>query len=282
MRPVELLRRIDGRVVPPLAAALHRLRRGAGRLRTPLIVGAAGGAVLLVVAVWGGQRSPLGDDTVGEVARVGVGQGQSIPGYVETSHRELAALAAATPPASAAYALVTLSAYLAPDRVAPIVAGVAVSAVYARVPLPDTQTEIVRIDAFRVPEDVRAGMDLVALRKDDETQDYLELSAKLTGDDERERRLRTVYDSGARVAASEAEAYRRHCSCVYAIVVRATPAALVRVAERAGVRVLDAAPEVRRLDRAVFLPPLPEQSEAVRPPDDTALSRPDDSDSANP
>jgi hypothetical protein len=166
--------------------------------------------------------------------------------------------------------LITLAAYLAPDRLAPAVAGLSVSAVYARVPLPRTQTEIVRIDAFRVPEDVWAGMDQVAVRKDGEALDYRGLSAKLTGGGPRERRLRAVYDDGARVAEAEAEAYRRRCSCVYAVIVRAEPAALARVARRSEVRVVDAAPEVRRLDRAVFLPPLPEQTERAHPPADLA------------
>jgi hypothetical protein len=155
-----------------------------------------------------------------------------------------------------------------------VVAGVGVSGVYARVPLPHTQTEIIRIDAFRVPEDVLAGMDRVALRKDGEARDYRDLSAKLTGGGAQERELRTRYDSGALVAEAEAEAYRRRCSCVYAAIVRATPAALARLAARQEVRVVDAAPEVLRLDRAVFLPPLPEQTEVVRPTADASLPGP--------
>jgi hypothetical protein len=271
VRAVDLLRRVDGHAVPPIGEGLHRLRRGASRLRTPLLAVAAGTGALLA-AVWAaGDRSPVGDPSVDDVVRVGVSQGQSIPAYVEDSGRELGRLAAATPPAGETYALVTLTAYLAPDRVAPVVAGVAVSAVYARVPLPRTHTGIVRIDAFRVPEDVLAGMDQVALRKDGEALDYRDLSAKLTGRGEQERQLRAVYDGGARVAEAEAEAYRRRCSCVYAAIVRATPAVLAELARRPGVRAVDAAPEVRRLDRAIFLPPLPEQAGVARPPADASL-----------
>ena len=266
----DLLRRVDGRAVPPLGEALHRLRRGAARFRTPLI-GLLAVVVALLVAVWGGDGPPVGDDTVGDVVRIGVPQGQSIPGYVAASHAELASLAAASPPVGETYALVTLTAYLAPDRVTPVVAGIAVSAVYVRLPLPRTQTEIIRIDAFRVPEDVLAGMDNVALRKDGEALDYRALSAKLTGDGPQERDLRAVYDNGARVAEAEAEAYRQRCSCVYAVIVRATPAALARLARRPGVRVVDPAPQVRRLDRAVFLPPLPEQADVARPPENASL-----------
>jgi hypothetical protein len=111
----------------------------------------------------------------------------------------------------------------------------------------------------------------VALRKDGEALDYRDLSAKLTGRGEQERQLRAVYDGGARVAEAEAEAYRRRCSCVYAAIVRATPAVLAELARRPGVRAVDAAPEVRRLDRAIFLPPLPEQAGVARPPADASL-----------
>jgi hypothetical protein len=267
----DLLRRIDRRVLPPLAEAIDRLGRGARRLRLMLLALLAAGAALAVAAVVTGGRPPVGDPTVGDVVRVGVAQGQSIPDYLDATGRELRAMLTASPPADQVYALVTLSAYLAPDRVTPVVGGLAVSAVYARVPLPEIQTEIVRIDAFRVPEDVIAGMAQVAVRKDGEALDYRDLLGKLTGPDAQERDLRAVYASGARVAEAAAEAYRRQCSCVYAVIVRAEPAALARLASRAEVRGVDPAPEVRRLDRAVFLPPLPEQIDMARSPADKVL-----------
>jgi hypothetical protein len=264
VRAGDLLRRVDGHAVPPMGAGLHRIRRRSNRLRVPLL--ALAGAAALAAAWWAaGDRGPAGAPRPEDLARVGVSPGQSIPGYVRDSRLELDRLAAAAPPAGETYALVTLTAYLAPDRVAPVVTGVAVSMVYAKVPLPGTQTEIVRIDAFRVPEDVLAGMDQVALRKEGEALDYRDLSAKLTGRGTQERQLRAAYDGGARAAEAEAVAYRRRCSCVYAAIVRATPAELADLARRPGVRAVDAAPEVRRLDRAVFLPPLPEQSEVARP-----------------
>jgi len=74
-----------------------------------------------------------------------------------------------------------------------------------------------------------------------------------------------------RVAQAEAEAYRQQCSCVYALIVRAAPAELAKLAERPEVRAVDPAPEARRLDRTVFLPPLPEQVGAARPPRDDSL-----------
>lgn len=278
MRTGDLLRRLDSRLLPPLASAMSRL--GQGRLRMRVLTTAAllcTGAVLLT-AVWAADRgTPAGDPTVGEVVRVGVVEGQSIPGYVASSRQELAELVAAPQATADTYALVTLTEYLAPQRLAPVFEDVTVAQVLARVPLEETQTQIVHIPAVRVPEDVVAGMAQVAERKEKEAVEYQALSGKLTGDSERERELRLVYDSGAAVAIAEATAYRASCSCVYAAVIRATPAGLERIAARPEVRAVDPAPEVRRIDRAVFLPPLPEQDDVVRPPVDSALPTPDPS-----
>lgn len=136
-------------------------------------------------------------------------------------------------------------------------------------PLPGRQTEIVRIPALRVPDDVVAGMEEVAARKDTEAADYQARAAAVDGDGVGERELRERYVSGAEVATAEAAAYRTGCACVYAAVVRAAPQVLRGVAARPDVRAVDPAPEVYRLDRTVFTPPLPEQRDVVRPPADT-------------
>ncbi|MFD0593579.1 hypothetical protein ACFQZ4_14505 [Catellatospora coxensis] len=177
------------------------------------------------------------------------------------------------------YALVSLKAYLAPERLTPVLGGVSVVEVYARVPLAKTQTASVRIPAFKIPEDVVAGMKQVAVRKDADAADFQGLAGKLTTADAEEERLRDTYLGGSAVAEAEAEAYRTGCTCVYAAVVRATPAALDQIASRPEVRAVDPAPEVRRLDRAVFLPPLPEQVGQLDP---SASATPAASPSASP
>ncbi|MEV1289655.1 hypothetical protein [Micromonospora sp. NPDC049679] len=274
MRVGELLRRLDGRLLPPLARGMALLGQGQVRPRVLTVAAMLSATAVLVTAVWAADRSPVGDHAAGDVVRVGVIDGQSIPGYVQSSRGKLDALLAAPPsgPASTeTYALVTFSAYLAPGRLPPVLTGLSVSEVFSRVPLPQTQTQIVHIPAFRIPGDVTAGMAEVAARKEAEARDYQERGAALTGVDAQERELRQLYDSGARVALAEATAYRSHCSCVYAAVVRAAPALLDQVARRPEVRAVDPAPEVTRLERAVFLPPLPEQQDVVRPPADTDL-----------
>ncbi|WP_435151816.1 hypothetical protein [Micromonospora aurantiaca (nom. illeg.)] len=216
--------------------------------------------VVLVVAVAQRRDGPVSDRTVGEVTRVGVTDGASIPAYLRAAGDELARLDAPD-----GYALVSFDGYLTPARAAAALDGTRVSAVVTRVPLPGRQTEIVRIAALRLPQDVVAGMAGVATRKDREAADYRSRAAATTADPD----LRRVYDSGAEVAAREAEAYRTGCACVYAAVVSAAPDALRALTGRPGVRAVDPAPEVRRLDRTVFTPPLPEQRDVVRPPADT-------------
>ncbi|WBB80033.1 hypothetical protein O7606_01115 [Micromonospora sp. WMMD882] len=269
MRTGELLRRLDQRLLPPLARALTG--RSDARPRALAWVAFASVGAVLFTAVWTTGRPPAGDRTVGEVTRVGVGDGDSIPGYLRAADDELAALPDPAPSGAATWALVSLAEYLPPARLAPVLGDIGVSAVFGRVPLPGRQTEIVRIPALRVPDDVVAGMTELAVRKDREAADYRARGAELAGGDPQARELREWYDSSARVAAAEAAAYRAGCSCVYAAVVRAEPAKLRSVAGRPGVRAVDPAPEVRRLDRTVFTPPLPEQRDEARPPADTEL-----------
>lgn len=227
-------------------------------------------AAVLLAAAWTGRREPVVDRTVGEVTRVGVTAGDPIPDYLRAAAAELAGLADPAPPAPGSYALVSFSAYLTPQRAAGALGGLPVSAVVARVPLPGRQTEIVRIAALRLPGDVVAGMTQVAERKDREAADHRARAAAPAAAADPE--LRRVYETGAQVSAAEAAAYRTACACVYAALVRAPAARLRALATRPGVRVVDPAPELVRLDRAVLTPPLPEQRDVARPPADDGLT----------
>ncbi|RKN18807.1 hypothetical protein D7147_15390 [Micromonospora musae] len=268
MRAGDLLRQIDQRLLPLLSQAVARLGETSARSRVLAGTALLSVTAVLLTAVWAADDRPVGDPTVGEVTRVGVVDGDSVPGYLRAAAADLATLAEpAATPADGTYALVSLDSYLAPQGLDAVLGDVSVAAVFGRVPLPGRQTEIVRIPAQRVPEDVIAAMAEVAARKDREAADYRARVAATTGDAE----LRQLYASGAEVADAEAAAYRAGCACVYAAVVRAQPATLRAVASRRAVRAVDPAPEVHRLDRTVFTPPLPEQRDVVRPPADAAL-----------
>lgn len=252
------LHRLDQRLLPPIGNVLARLVRGAQRLR---VFAAVVGVIAVAATLLAVHRSDAvrGDDpSLGDVLRVGVAEGASIPAYVQAGRDELAALPGDAP----VWALVSFTAYLAPDRLAPVLADAPVSSVFARVPLPRTQTELARLTVRRLPDDVVAAMDVTAGRKTEEARHYRDLLARADG---ARSDLRDVYLSGATVADQEAAAYREHCSCVYAAVVHAAPAALRAVAARPETRVVDPITDLRRLDRTVFLPPLPEQTTVAAP-----------------
>lgn len=284
MRPQRVLRHLDQVVVPRLARGFARVARGRLRLRLLTGVALCGVTGALLTVVWTAHRGTTAEaeTAVGETVRVGVVQGQSVPLYARQARSELATLLkrpAASPVET--YALVSLKAYLAPERLTPVLGGVSVVEVYARVPLKEASTQSVRFPAFKIPDDVVTGMRKVAQRRAADAADFRDLAGKLRTADAAEDRLRDTYLADSGVAEAEAEAYRAACTCVYAAVVRATPAALDQIAARPEVRAVDPAPEVRRLDRAVFLPPLPEQVGQAGP-SATPSARPSASPSAQP
>lgn len=279
MKGQRFLRHLDEVVVPRLARGFARMsgkgRSPRWRLHLLTALGLAATTATLVTVAFATHSGEPGrrQSNPGATVHVGVSQGQSIPGYVSRSHDELVRLVnQGTGTPAEVYALVSLKAYLAPERLTPVVGGVSVAEVYARVPLAQAQTQIVRIPAYRIPDDVVTGMRQVAARKEADVDDFRRLAGKLSQLNPAEDQLRTTYLDEATVAAQEANAYRNGCTCVYAVVVRATPAALEQIGARPEVRAVDPAPEVLRLDQAVFLAPLPEQSDTVRPSPTTVAS----------
>ncbi|GAA3296086.1 MULTISPECIES: hypothetical protein [Dactylosporangium] len=251
------LQQLDQRLLPPVGNVLARIFRGAQRLRVFTVVVGVVAVTATLLAVHRNER-PRSDPSLGDVLRVGVAEGASIPGYIQAGKDELGALPGDAP----VYALVSFTAYLGPERLTPVLADVSVSSVFARVPLPGTQTELVRLGAYRLPDDVILAMDETAQRKTEEAQHYRDLLGRNDGIPDDNRQL---YLSGSIVADQEATAYREHCSCVYAAVVYASPVALRAVAARPETRVVDPITELQRLDRTVFMPPLPEQTTVAEP-----------------
>jgi hypothetical protein len=225
-----------------VSAAWVRLARGARHPTARAVVATVGVVTLTVVALWWSRSEPPAPSGSTDAVRVGVASGGSIEDYVRDSRRRLAAHGGA-----AAYALASFDAYLPPERLTDLLAGVEVAEVIVRVPVPDAQTEIVRLPVQRLPADLYAGLDRVAERKEAEAR-------------------RDADPEGARISAAEAAVMRARGACVYAAVVRALPDGLAVLATRPGLRTVDPAPGVRDLAHAVFLPPLPEQSDFARPP----------------
>ncbi|MGH3736870.1 MAG: hypothetical protein ACRDT6_14865 [Micromonosporaceae bacterium] len=260
----ELLRQLDATVLPPLSRALSWFLRGAVRRRLLLSGGVIAAFALLMASVWAARQPPTSPTPVGHLVRVGVSDGQSVSSYAAESEKELADLAhTGTGPA---YALVSFTAYLAPDRFGAVLRDVEVHRGHARAPLPGVATDVVEITIRTMPGDLRTGMAGVAEDKAALAEAYRRDAAKLTGSSEVERSQRESYQTKADNAAAEAAAYQSMCSCLYAAVVRGTPSALDRLGQAAGVRTVDPAPEVRALDRAVFVPPIPEDPDNSEPP----------------
>ena len=234
--------------------------RGGSAVRTALALAAVSAGVVLLGALWVSRHEGVPADDPSDVVRVGVVQGQSVPGYVRSARTELAAMTdPSAPTAGDTWALVSLDGYVPPGRLAGLFDGAAVAQVYARVPLAGVRSQVVRIPVYRLPADVLTGMLDAALLRDREQAEYLQLARRLRGDGASQERARRAYETAAGAAGAEATAYRSGCSCVFAAVVRAAPGVLRGVSDRPGVRVVDPAPEVRRLDRTEFRPPLPEQ-----------------------
>ncbi|HEX5199505.1 hypothetical protein ACFQS1_04585 [Paractinoplanes rhizophilus] len=238
---------------------------GAVLLRAAIGLAVVSAFALLLAALWVSQRDdPPPDSPLGDLVRVGVVQGQSVPGYLRNSRAELSALTGPSAPAAGdTWALVSLDKYVTPGALPALFEAAAVGEVYARVPLAGKHTQVVRIPVLRLPADVMSGMLDAALQRDQEKAEYLQLGRRLIGDDANVARARRAYESAAAQAGAEADAYRSGCACVFAAVIRAAPAGLQAVAERPGVRAVDPAPEVRQLDHAEFRPLLPEQDGTI-------------------
>jgi hypothetical protein len=231
-------------------------------------------AVLGVVAVVGtavvtSRDAPPPDDTVGDVVRVGAAEGDRVTLYADRARAELGALV--TNSTAETYALVSLRGYATPAGVVPLLSDVETTRVFVRLPLPQVQTAIESFGVRTPAVDIPVALRRIADERETGAAQDEQTAARLSAGDAQERALRDFYTGSARLDRAEAAAYRKGCACVYAVVVRATPVRLVQLARRAGVRVVDPAPEIRRLDRTVFLPLLPEQTTVVAPPPDRSL-----------
>jgi hypothetical protein len=237
---------------------------GAATVRAGIALAVLAVAVLLLGFLWASGRDAPPVDDPNDVVRIGVVQGQSVAGYLRSSRAELAALTdPSAPTAGYTWALVSLDDYVPPGSLPTLLAGTAVAEVYTRVPLAAAHTQVVRIPVYRLPADAISGMLAAALTRDREQAEYRQLERRARSEGGRPDRAVQAYEAAAATAATEAAAYRSSCSCVFAAVIRGASAALREVARRPGVRAVDPAPEVRRLDRTEFRPPLPEQTGTV-------------------
>ncbi|MGH3809875.1 MAG: hypothetical protein ACRDRU_25295 [Pseudonocardiaceae bacterium] len=205
-------------------------------------------AVLVVVfgsAIWvAGQR---GESLPGGVQRLGPETAEPVVDYLRRAGASLPAEAS-----EPVWALVQLDGYLAPAPAAELVRSVRLSRVILRVPLSRVQTALIT-------------RDLPGQRPVAELTEALRAAAA-----DRLAASRVARDGRrAAVAAAEATALRRGCTCVLALLVLGDRDALAAVVARPGVRAVHAAlPDTAIQDLAIS-PLLPEQVDTTGPvPDD--------------
>jgi len=240
LRPEELDRRF------PDVVLVARLRE------QPLLAGLAASAVLLAglgaAAVVDRQepREP------GVPVAVDVGERPS-PGFLgpapgeRTEAYERAATqglvrAVQRDPAGPRVALVSLVDYRTPAAAVTLLAGFDVDRVFVRARAAGAQ-------AATLPVDIRGDLALALTRAYADTARNREAAATsyqgyvdtLTGSSRDDKAFRALYASFAASSRAEAEAYRAGCACVLGMLVTASPAQLLTLRARPGVRAVEVA-----------------------------------------
>ncbi len=270
-----MLRRLDQRVLPPIGRALSGLSPGARRLRLVMILAAVLSVVVVLLTVYvatRSQASPTG--TAAAPVRVGVSPGDSIPGYVRRAQTNLRAQVEAHPASDGTkvVALVSFSGYQTPEQVADLVAGMQSVRAFIHVPVAGKQTSIFNVVAYRVPKDIENAMHARAVRKAQDARNNWDKAAQVQPTSDEKQRLWAMYRDVAETESDESQAYMSLCSCVFGIVVYATPAQLAVLASHGPVRAVDPAPDVTDLQHAIFAPPRPEEDTVADEQDEYPLT----------
>jgi hypothetical protein len=274
MGVIDVLNRLDQRVLPRLSRGLHRLIGLYRRRRTrPLVVIAAVLVVAVVATLLWQVAHPERVDLGGghSTVWVGIRDGDLIPRYQQESGTKLKRLAETS--TTPAYALVSLSAYVTPQRVAELAqrAGGPVSTVsaIARLPKLDRQTQTVLLPANRVPDDIIRAMAALADSKQVDAETFERLALGNGSRDEI-----AMFRSNADLAREESAEFRKACACIFGIVVLAKPAVLLNLSRLNDVRVVEAVPGLASPRIATYHPPLPEQQQVAAPPPDDNFDGP--------
>ena len=132
------LRRLDRRLLPPIARALLRVGHGPVRLRALSTVALFCAVVGAVTAAWAVDASRHRRVDAAADGRGRRPEGEPLAGYLAAADGELARLAATRVPGAdePTYALVSFSAYLGAGRLRSVLGEVPVAEAFARVNLP--------------------------------------------------------------------------------------------------------------------------------------------------
>lgn len=198
--------------------------------------------IAVVVAGQPGQPLP-----VAGVQRLGPEAGEPVADYLRRAGASLPVVES-----ESVWALVQLDGYLKPGPAAELTAGVRLSRVVLRVPLPRVQTALITRD---LPGQRPVAELTEVLRS--AAQDRAAVASRVPG------------SRPAAVAAAEAARLRGGCACVVALLVFGDGEALQAVASRPGVRAVHVAAPGTPVQDLAISPLLPEQVLRAGPvPDD--------------
>jgi hypothetical protein len=285
------LRSWDERWLPTLArvvqSRVHRVRGriaatagpgslvGDGVRRQPALAGSIAVVALaaVVLAVAGGPGGPSdGGDTATPTPEVsapltttlGPSPGTSVASYLSHASFDLRRFGASARD-KPGFAIVDLRTYLRPANVVTAFTGVAVVRAYVRAPAAGLPTQVHAIPLQNTFGSLTPGMQASGRLAAATAHTFGELVAQLKPRTPQDRLLQQRYSLQQRASAYEAGQLQTpdSCACVFAVVVQADDAALLRLASSPDVRAVDPAPADVALSALTIFPLEPEITTVV-------------------
>ncbi len=156
-------------------------------------------------------------------------------------------------------ALVSLTGYQTPAQAKALFQGVTVSRVYLRAKAAGREAAQLPIDIKGdLLGDLKKAYDATARGRVAAQKSYQGYVDTLTVTTKEEQAFKDLYASFAKATGVEAKAYRSSCACVFAVVVKASPAKLLALRSVRGVRMIEVAAPTQALADVQVYPLLPE------------------------
>jgi hypothetical protein len=211
-------------------------------------------------------RDGLPEVQVAGTAGLGPVVGESVARYLDDSVTSLTR-AVQTAPDASRVALVSFAGYRTPTQTRAVVSGFRTVRLYVRAraagelatPLP---VEVKGDLAAQLPK-AFGELARAKLAAEKAYQGYVDTLKAASG---RDQQFKALYEAFARSSGIEAREFGRGCACVYAAVVTATPAQLLSLRARQGVRAVEVAPAGASLSGIQVQPLLPEVTTVVPKP----------------
>jgi hypothetical protein len=297
-----ILKSLDDRLVPRMAAGLRRLLDGLtpggsgdadepsgrggvlGLLRDVPQLAALLAAVVFLAVAGAFLLARSGDDRVTGTAPapsttassppsvsatdvvLGPQVGTAVDAYLARAAARTAQLAVQDGSARS-LALVSLTDYLTPQAAAGVLAGVDVRQVYLRAPAAGDLAEVLEVPTpSELIPTLREFYATTAAAKLEDAEEFHGLADSIEETSPEETAAKQAYVADAQRASAEAQAYAADCDCVFAAVVEGPASALAELADDPAVRGVEPADRSARLEALQVFPLWPEHIGVVPPP----------------